>query len=161
SGGTIVDAGTLLLTGSLNPSGSLAVGGGAFVYSHAAAPAQAVNGLTVLSGASMINNASSGVTLALGPIAARYTGGTVDFLETSGAITTSATNTNGILGPWAFVGSGTNSSYAYNGAPSGSGTIAAYTGAVVQSDTSALGGIPAGDSGTINYNIVSSGTFAS
>jgi len=155
SGGTRVDAGTLQLTGSLNSSGGLAVGGGTFVYAHAPAAAQAVNGLTVYSGASVINNTTAG-TLALGPIAGRYAGGTIDFLTTTGTITTTATNTNGILGPWAFVGAGAGALYAYNN----NGTIAGFSGATVESGNGIFGGIPSGDSGTINYNVASSGTFA-
>ena len=154
TGATIVDQGTLLLTGSLNPSGGLGVGGGSFVYAHSPAAEQTVNGLTIYAGASVINNTSAG-TLALGPVT-RNAGGTVDFPATTGTITTTASNTNGILGPWALVGTGAGTFYAY----SNSGTIAGYSGAVVESGSSAFGGIPSGGSGTINYNVNSSGTFA-
>ena len=65
-------------------------------------------------------------------------------------------NTNGILGPWAFVGTGASTLYAY----SNNGTIAGYTGATVENGTTAVfGGIPAGDTGTINYNVTSSGAY--
>jgi autotransporter-associated beta strand protein len=155
TGGTRVDSGILLLTGTLNPSSALSVGGGTFTYANPAAAMQTTAGLTVDTGASMINNTSSG-TLALGTIT-RKTGGTVDFATMIGAVTTTAANTNGIIGPWAFVGTGTSTLYAY----SNGGVIAAYTGATVESGTGSFGGIPGGNTSTVNYNVTSSGSFAS
>ncbi len=154
SGGTIINQGTLVLTGSLNPNGGLGVGGGDFVYSHTPAAMQAAGGLIVYAGAAAINNTSAG-TLDLGSIT-RNAGGTVNFLTPTGAITTNATNTNSILGPWAFVGTGTGTLYAYGN----SGTIGGYTGATAESGSAAFGGIPSGGNGTTNYNVTSSGTFA-
>ena len=174
TGSTVVDAGTLLLSGTLtggsalrvnsggtlsltgqvSSSSALTTGGGNFAYSNPAATTQTLAGLTVSAGAATISNASSG-TLALGAIA-RSTGGTVTFAPTAGSITTTTSNTNGILGPWAFVGSGAGALYAY----SNSGTIAGYTGATVESGTGALGGIPTGDTSTVNYIITSSGTYS-
>jgi len=149
------NGGTLLLTGALSSSSALAVGGGTFTYSNPAATIQTLAGLTVNAGASTISNTVSVGTLALGAIT-RNTGGAVDFATITGAITTTTTNTNGILGPWAFVGTGASTLYAY----SNSGTIAGYTGATVESGTSAFGGIPTGDTNTINYNVTSSGTYS-
>jgi autotransporter-associated beta strand protein len=174
TGSTVVDAGTLLLSGTLtggsplrvntggvlvlsgqvSSTSTLAVGGGTFTYSNPGATTQTLAGLTVTPGAATISNASSG-TLALGAIT-RNTGGTIDFATMAGAVTTTASNTNGILGAWAFVGSGASTLYAY----SNGGTIAGYTGATVESGTASLGGIPSGDTSTVNYTITSSGTFA-
>ncbi len=173
TGSTVVDAGTLFLSGTLtggsplrvnsggtlqlsgqvSSSSALTVGGGTFTYSYPAATTQTLAGLTVNAGASTINNASSG-TLALGAVT-RNSGGTVNFAATTGNITTTASNTNGILGPWAFVGSGANTLYAY----SNSGVIAGYTGATLESDIGVFGGIPAGDTSTVNYRVTASGIF--
>ncbi len=157
TGGTQVLAGTLLLTGSLNPSGRLGIGGpGApgFVYAHAPAATQTINGLTIYAGYATISNTSAG-TLALGPIT-RNAGGIVDFPASGGVITTTASNSSDILGPWALVGSGASTLYAY----SNSGTVTGYNGAVVESGSDVFGGIPAGDTSTVNYNVTSPGTFA-
>jgi autotransporter-associated beta strand protein len=174
TGGTVVDAGTLVMSGTLSgggplsvnsggtlllsgqasSSGALAVSGGTFSYANPAGATQTLAGLTVNAGASTIGNASSG-TLALGAIT-RKTGGTVNFAPTAGSITTSAPNTNGILGPWAFVGTGASTLYAY----SNGGTVAGYTGATVEGGSGAFGGIPTGDTSTVNYLVTSSGTFS-
>jgi len=158
SGGSALkvnNGGTLLVTGQLSSSSALTVGGGTFTYSNPAATTQTLAGLTVDVGASTINNTVSVGTLALGAIT-RNTGGTVDFATTTGAVTTTTSNTNSILGPWAFVGTGASTLYAY----SNSGTIAGYTGATVESGTGAFGGIPTGDTNTINYNVTSSGAYS-
>ncbi|MGA2069147.1 MAG: autotransporter-associated beta strand repeat-containing protein, partial [Thermoguttaceae bacterium] len=157
AGSTAVNAGMLSLTGSLNSSSALVLGGGAFSYAPTAnggsGNSQTVAGLTVNVGASSVN-ASAGNPLALGPIT-RNPGGTVGFnTNTTGTITTSQTNTNGILGPWATYGSGTSTSYA---TATGSGApyaIAAYTGATPI--TSGVTGLT-DTTGTVNYALSSGG----
>ena len=64
----------------------------------------------------------------MGPIV-RNTGGTANFNGTSGTITTTRPNTNGILGPWATYGSGTSMKYAAGGGGGTPYTIAPYTAA--------------------------------
>lgn len=126
AGPITVNAGTLSLTGSLNSgsAGALTVGGGAFSYAPSVGNStQSVSGLTVNAGGSAIS-ASSTNTLALGGLTARSAGGAVAFnTSTTGTISTSATNTNNILGPWATVGLSTSLAYA---AVSG-GNLVAYT----------------------------------
>ena len=156
TGGTAVDAGTLLLTGSLSSSGALTLGGAVFTYSPTTAATQTFSGLTINPGASTVNNTTAGSKLALGAIA-RNVGGTVDFAATSGSITTTSGTVNGILGPWAFVGTGRNTAYA----TVAGGTISPYTGATLESGSgSAWGGIPSGGSGTVNYIVSANGNFA-
>ena len=123
TGATTVNGGTLVLTGALS-SGSLVGGGGAFTYANPAGNATQTfsGGLTLNPGASALNNSVSGDTLALGAIQ-RNLGGTVDFTTTSGAVTTSAGNTNGILGGWATV-AGTN--WAVNSTNGANGPVAAF-----------------------------------
>jgi autotransporter-associated beta strand protein len=90
---------------------------------------QSFNGVTLKQGNNAISATSGAtggsVTLALGAITANA-GGVVNFtLPTSGAITTSTSNTNGILGGWATVGL---TDWATNSAGTGVGNIAAYSG---------------------------------
>ena len=123
--GNLIKAGasTLTLSGSLSAGSSLTMAGGAFSYTGAAA--QTVNGLTINAGASVVTNGNTGTTnkLNMGAIT-HNVGGVVNFSTATAAnnvITTSNANTNGILGPWATVGS----DWAAN---DGSGNIIAYTG---------------------------------
>lgn len=153
SGATRVDAGTLLVTGSLNPASALTVAGGHFRYSGPAG--QSLASLTVLAGPSTVTNANPTATLDLGPTVTRATAGTVHFVRT-GPITTAAPNTNGILGPWAFTGSGASTAYVTNYA----GTLAPYAGATTVSTNGAFGGIPSGDNSTVNYYVAPSATLA-
>jgi autotransporter-associated beta strand protein len=157
AGPTAVNGGILSVTGSLSGSTSLTVGGGTFSYAPTAnggaGNSQSVAGLTVNTGLSAVN-ASAANTLALGTMA-RNTAGVVDFNGgTTGTITTTQPNTNGILGPWAVYGSGTSLAYA---AASGSGapyTIVPYTGATPV----ASGVIGLTDTtGTVNYAVSSGG----
>ncbi len=53
-------------------------------------------------------------------------------------------------------GHGRDALYAY----SNNGTIAGYTGATAESGSGVFGGIPAGDTSSVNYNVTSAGTFA-
>ncbi|MGC4033470.1 MAG: autotransporter-associated beta strand repeat-containing protein [Tepidisphaeraceae bacterium] len=141
TGSTRIEAGTLSLTGSLNSSSALVMAGGSFVNARAGSTTQTLNGLTVLPGAATVTNNSAG-TLALGNIT-RSSGGTVDFVPTSGPITTAAANTNGILGAWAFVGTGANTRYATNTA----GTVTGYTGATASTTFGYT------TDGTVNYEV--------
>ncbi len=117
SGATTVNNGTLSLSGSLGSflagsyqGGALQVGGGAFSY--AGSSNQSFTGLSVAAGASVVVNASNlpTPTLALNGLT-RNTGGTVDFSTANGAatfvVTTTTSNTNGILGGWATQGNET------------------------------------------------------
>ena len=129
TGTTTVNAGSLSLdfsaastaTNIINNvanSSALALGGGTLrlVGKASTTNSQQFNGLTLNSGASAItlsaNATSNPLLLTLGAIT-RNTGGTVNFTQPTGTIsatngiTTSTTNTNGILGGWATVG-GTN-----------------------------------------------------
>ena len=157
AGPTTVNGGVLSLTGSLNSSSALAVEGGTFSYAPSgnggSGNSQTVAGLTVNAGASTIN-ASSSNTLALGPMT-RNAGGVVNFnSNTTGTITTTQTNTNNILGPWATCGSGTSMKYA---AASGSGapyTITPYT--LATAITSGVTGLN-DTSGSVNYTLSGGG----
>jgi autotransporter-associated beta strand protein len=157
AGKTTVNAGILSLTGSLSSSSALVVGGGTFSYAPAgnggAGNRQTVAGLTVNSGASTVN-ASTGNTLALGPMT-RNMGGAVNFNNNaSGTITTTRTNTYGILGPWATYGSGTSMNYAAAGGSSAPYTIVPYTAATaVTSGVSGLTNLL----GTVNYALSGGG----
>jgi autotransporter-associated beta strand protein len=157
TGATVVNGGLLSIIGSLNNGGPLAVGGGTLSYAPTASGGtgntQAVAGLTVNAGASGIN-AAGGNTLALGPIA-RNTGGTVGFnTSTTGTISTTQANTNGILGPWATYGSGSSMMYAAANGASAPYTIAAYSGAApVASGTAGL----ADTTGAVNYTLSGGG----
>jgi autotransporter-associated beta strand protein len=154
SGGMRVDAGTLQVSGAVNPAGRLTLAGGTFALAKSAGT-QAVAGLTLAAGDSAVSNTVATGTLALAAVS-RETGGVVRFVTRTGPITTSATATSGILGNWAFTGSGTATRYA----TVTGGTIAAFTSGTVLSGTSSFGGIPSGDTGTVNYDVTSSGTFA-
>ncbi len=135
TGNTIVNAGTLSLTGSLDTTGSLVVGGGTFSYDAAGTNSQSVAGLTVNRGGSTVSNTVATDTLNLGAIT-RNAGGTVTFGTTTGNITTTTGNTNGIIAPWATVGSGTAQRYAI-GSPDGSTptAITALTGTTATAGT--------------------------
>jgi hypothetical protein len=95
-------------------------------------------------------------TLAVGGLT-RLAGATVRFDNLAGAIvTTSTTTTNGILGPWAVAGSGSATRFA----TVVGGTIAPFTGGTVLSGTGALGGVPSGDTSTVNYVMTPAAAFA-
>jgi autotransporter-associated beta strand protein len=126
NGGLRVNAGTLRLdyanyngNNLVNSGNALTLGGGTLsLLGYAGASnAQTFNGTTVNAGASTISVApgSGGTfTLSLGAIT-RNAGGVLNFTAGSGGsitIATSSSNSNGILGPWAFVGSGASTRYA-------------------------------------------------
>lgn len=146
TGATIVNAGTLSLLGSLDSGSALEVGGGTFSYGGSAA--QTVNGLTVNSGVSVVNNTNTGDAnvLNLGAIT-RNPGGIVNFANATAAnnvITTTTANNNGILSPGARVGS----DWAAN---DGSGNIVAYSG---YTDVQRLTPGTIADDSTTNVRIV-------
>ena len=118
-----MNVGTLSLTGSVSSGSTLTIGNGIFSYAPTAGGStQNLTGLTLNVGGSVIN-ASTGSTLTLGPITRNATA-TVEFNSTtSGNLTTSAPNTNNILGPWASYNGGTTLAYATVTA----GVIGAYT----------------------------------
>ena len=92
--------------------------------------------------------------MALGPIS-RNTGGVVSFnSNTTGTITTTQTNTNGILGPWATYGSGTSMKYA-----AASGSIAPYTISPYTAATAITSGVTGltDTTGTVNYALSGGG----
>ncbi len=129
TGATTVNQGTLTLGsgGSLDSSSTLAVGGtGIFNFSGAAAASQTVAGLNANVGMGTVNNTVSGTTLNLGAVT-HSAGGMVYFGNTTGTIA-STTNTNGIIGPWAFLGTGTTLDYAVaNGAGNAISSLGAAT----------------------------------
>ena len=110
----------------------------------------------------------AGSILALNPTSfSRSAGATVNIntLLGSGTISTSTlTNTNGILGPWASVrsaGSTANNSAAGDTyATVSGGNIIPYTTATASTANTALGGnIPSGGAGTVNYDLSGVGTL--
>ena len=146
TGPTTVNAGTLSLTGSL-ASTTLALGGGTFAYAPTTAGStQSFTGTTINAGGSTVT-ATNGNTLALGAIT--HTAGGVVGFGGAGTITTSSTGANGILGPYAYTGTGAGLSYV-----TGGGTIAAYTGGTTTTDATGV----TDTTGTVNYNVPAGGT---
>jgi fibronectin-binding autotransporter adhesin len=93
---------------------------------------QTFNGITVGQGQSFLHlnqGAAASLSVSLGAIT-RASGGLLDFTLplSAGTISTSATNTNGILGPWATVSGTASVGSALNWATVSGGTISAYTG---------------------------------
>jgi fibronectin-binding autotransporter adhesin len=89
-----------------------------------------------------INNTAATFTRQSGGVLTFRTGSTGAFVMS----TTVASNTNGILGPWAFFGSGTGTRYATNT----SGTIAGFVGTAA-ANTTAL----TDTTGAVNYDLAS------
>ena len=89
---------------------------------------------------------------ALGVIT-RDPGGIAWFNTAGTATATGTTLSNGIIGPWAFIGTGTNTRYA---TLDGSNNVVAYTGYTGV----AYNLIPNGGTGTVNYRITSAGSVA-
>ncbi len=183
TGATTVIGGTLTLdfsasgapsTNILNSSSTLTLNGGVFNVTGASGGtnSQSLGGVTVNAGSSAITTAQNGATnlsLALGEIV-RNVGGTVDFaLPTSGSISTTGTNTNGILGgyatvngnTWATVDAGGN--IASLGAASYSSSLST---ANVNLDVTNGGGTLTADPNSIRFNdahantVIVSGTHA-
>ncbi len=101
------------------------------------------------------NAYSTESTLALGALT-RNPGGAA-FFSGSGTISATATLENGLVGPWAIVQrSGTSANNSPDGftfATLSGGNITPYTAATSQTSPTAWGGIPAGGTGTINYDV--------
>ena len=111
TGATTVNAGILNIgnggaTGSISASSPLVMGGGTLTYTATGSSGntQTFNSLTVNAGASQVNETSVTGTIALGAIASRNVGGTIDFGASSSITTTSTNNSNGILGGYATAG---------------------------------------------------------
>ena len=154
TGGLRVEEGTLQITGAVSPAGRLTMAGGTFTVARTGG-SQVVAGVAVEAGDSAVSNTVASGTLLLGSIA-RESGGVIRFPTRTGPITTSATAVNGILGAWAFAGTGTGTRYA----TVTGGTITPFTSGTVLTGSSAFGGIPSGDTGNVHYDVTSSGTFA-
>ena len=156
TGSTRIDGGGLRVTGSLGSTGSLVMAGGTFTLARQTPGVQTVGGLRLAAGEAVVGNAVATGTLAVGGLT-RLAGATVRFDNLAGAIvTTSTTTTNGILGPWAVAGSGSATRFA----TVVGGTIAPFTGGTVLSGTGALGGVPSGDTSTVNYVMTPAAAFA-
>lgn len=123
TGATTISGGTLSLTGSLASSSSLAFGsGGTFSYAPASAGTQTFVS-TAFNGGNATLNVSAGSTLALGTYT-RSTGATMQAGSTGTITTTTSTLSNGIIGPWATIGTGASTRYA----TLSSGTLSSFTG---------------------------------
>ena len=146
SGATRIDGGGVRVTGAIGSTGSLVIAGGTFTLARQASGVQAVAGLKLAAGEAVVGNAVSTGTLSVGAIE-RLASATVRFDDLRGAITTTTTTANGLVGTWAFTGSGAATRYA----TVAGGTVAAYEGGTVMSATGAFGGIPSGNNATVNY----------
>jgi autotransporter-associated beta strand protein len=158
----------------LNPGGAvtisagntLTLGTGGINMSAATQDLTISSGLTLGAG-HQVWNVATGRTLTLNTgTFTRNPGATlvIDQTVNTGTIaTTNITNTNGIVGPWAIVSSSgaaaNNSASGYTYATVSGGNLVAYTGATSMTGVGAWGGIPAGGTGTINYDISSTGTL--
>lgn len=162
-GGTLV-ADTATNATILNSASPMAfTSSGTFQLKGLAAQArsQTVNGLTLSSGAAIIdaNNTGTSTTIDLrgtgGTLTiGRSAGATVDFRATTGIFGTNAiinsaqaNDATGILGAWATVNSGAD--WAIN---NGSGVAAAYTG------YNTLSGLTLASAGTVNYRVATNPT---
>ncbi len=134
--------------------GALAVGGGTFTYSNQTAMTQTFASLTVDAGASTINNTVS-EHARLGRHHAQHRRYGRFCRDRRGHYDYRCEHQRHPR-PVGLRGTGAGTLYAY----SNSGTIAGYTGATVESGSTVFGGIPSGDTRTINYNVTSSGTYA-
>ena len=148
-----IDAGTISFTatnGVPNSSSKLVFNGtGVFISNQA----MTLGGLTLNGGVGDVNTSSaSGKQIALGAITQGSTLGMVDVVDsgtTTSGIATSTGNTNGIIAPWAFTGTGTSVAYAVgNGATTNITSYGSATTATASNVTSA----------TTNYTL-STGTL--
>ncbi len=156
AGSTRIDGGAVRVTGALGSTGSLVVAGGTFMLARQNPGVQSVAGLKLAAGEAVVGNAVATGTLSVGGIA-RLPGSTVRFDTLAGAIvTTSTTTDNGLLGPWAVVGSGSATRYA----TVAGGTITSFAGGTTLSGSGAFGGIPSGDTSTVNYVVAPGAAFA-
>ncbi len=140
---------------TLSGSGTLTLGAGGI----SATGSETISSNLKLAAGAQTWNVATGQTLTVNPATlTRNTGAALIVQGGTGTVaTTSFTNTNGIIGPWALVNNAGNYSYA----SVTSGNITAYTGAtLITINTGAWGNIPSGGTGTVNYDINSGGTYA-
>ena len=103
------------------------------------------NGTTIAGAVtSTINNTTAGNTLALGAIT-RNPGGLLSF--GTGGTTTTGSGSNGLLGTYAYTGTGTSLNYV------SSGTIAPYTAGTTAANATGV----TDTTGTVNYNVGAGG----
>ena len=170
TGGTTINRGAVTVSGagSLASTGLLAMDGGTFNYNPSSAATQTLASLSTLSnvpygGYNVVDVGANG-TLATTTIARTAdTGAIFGFNDTtSGTITTKTANTNGILGAWAVMGSGTTLSYvtsAGTGTANAAGAVTAYSGATVATAAGVTSGTTNYDyslGGTLNLSVASS-----
>jgi len=150
SGTTTINGGALTIgtAGSLTGTSTLSLANGALNYNPTSGTLSfATGGTTLGSGAASVTAAAGG-TVNLGAIT-RSAGGVLT-VGSTGSVITSAANSNGIIGPWAFFGSGTSTKYAVaNGASAITGLT--LTGAAATTVTDSTG--------AVNYNVNAAGTL--
>lgn len=146
-------AGNVTITGA----NTLTLGTSGIDMTSATANLEIASSLTLGAG-NQVWNVASGRTLTLSTGTFSRTAGATLNIQGTGTVAASMTgiaNTNGIIGAWATVGTGTNTRFA----TLSTGSLTSYTGATVMGTTgSAWGGIPSGGSGTVNYQITIAGT---
>ena len=156
TGSTRIDGGGVRVTGALGSTGSLVIAGGTFTLARQVPGVQSVAGLKLTAGDAVVGNAVATGTLSVGAIT-RLAGATARFDDLAGPIiTTSTTTISGLIGPWAFTGSGAATRYA----TVVGGSVAASTGGTVLSGSGAFGGIPSGDNSAVNYVVGPGSAFA-
>ncbi len=142
-------------TDLINSASTLVLNGGRLTLTGAggATNSQTFAG-TTLAGSGVVTltqNGATSLTLNLGAIA-QTSGGTLNFsvipLTTGVIATTSNTNVNGILGPWATVGATTTLRYA---TVNGSNQVVAFTGGTTAAAPANL----TDTTGTVNYELTS------
>ena len=146
---------------SLEGLNTLTLGNGGIDMSAATQDLTIKSNLTLSSGRQLWN-VGTGRTLSLNT--GTFTRGAGATLNLQGAGTvvggmSGITNTNGILGAWATVGSGASLRYA----SLSSGNLVPYTyqpAEIMSNNAGAWGGIGSGGTGNINYNITSSAAAA-
>ena len=145
-GPTTVNTGTLVVAGTESASSPLVLNAGTLTYTPTTGGSTLTFNGTTIAGAvtSTINNTTAGNTLALGAIT-RNPGGLLSF--GTGGTTTTSTGSNGLLGTYAFTGTGTGLSYV------SSGTIAPYTAGTTAANATGV----TDTTGTVNYNVGAGG----
>ena len=127
SGSVAANSLTFNTPGYTLSSGTLALGAGGLNAGALSSGTTTIGSNVYLAAGGQTWSLGSGATLALGGALTRATGATVTFnpAGTAAFTTTSITNSNNIVGPWATIGSGTGQRFA---TVSG-GSIVPYTGA--------------------------------
>jgi autotransporter-associated beta strand protein len=145
---TVQNAGRLLLdykvmgqnNSKLDPNSSLILSNSADIQWQGGYNfTQAVNGLTISGpGYFYLNRVNSNNVLQVGAITRIGVGSTLIFGNPSGAVTTSSTNQNGILGAWATTANTANTTngWAYNATGTANGPLGTFLGT---SDTNSAG----------------------